>query len=578
MAVHVAAPLVDESIQARGPPRRFVFVTLAVAGLLAAIVSYRLSLAGDYGPLPHIHAGLVAWIVVSYVGCGLIAWSRRPESRFGPLMLAAGLAPALARLSDADFEPVRVVGEGLRLLPAVVFLHIFLAYPSGRLSRRFDRLIVVSGYSVVFGLDLLRLVLGVGGADGGAVVQAQRGSVAIVGLAAVAALISRRRASGRPPRLSLELLIVCFALALVALVAGTLMLSVGAPGTYPVRWVAFGLVGVAPLLLLVGHLRAKLARSAVGELLVELRREPEPAELEQALARAVGDPSLTLAYWLPEFGTYADPDGRAVTLPDPGDAPSVTLIKRDGERVAALLHDPSLDEEPELLDSVAAALSISLENAQLHVELRARLEELRGSRARIVESAQLERQRLERNLHDGAQQRLVALSLDLGLLGQQLDGDPAATKRIDNARREVAASLDELREIARGIHPAVVTGHGLGVALEQLAVRAAVPIRLTVQLPGRLSEAIEVASYYVVAESLANVGKHAHASEAKVDVFRSKGLLLVEITDDGIGGADTERGSGLRGLADRVEALGGRLRVWSPAGGGTRVQAAIPCA
>jgi signal transduction histidine kinase len=578
MAVRAAAVLVDEPVQARGPPRRIVFTGLATFGLVAAVGSYKLSLAGEYGPLPHIHAGLVAWIVVSYVGCGLIAWSKRPESRFGPLMVAAGLAPALARLSDAEVEAARVVGEGLRLLPAVVFLHVFLVYPSGRLSSRFDRLVVVSGYSVVFGLDLLRVVLDLAGADGAAVVQAQRAAVAVVGLAAVGALVSRRRASGRPLRLSLELLVVCFALALVALVAGTLMVSVGAPGTFPVRWVAFGLVGIAPLLLLVGHLRARLARSAVGELFVELRRDPEPAELEQALARALGDPSLTLAYWLREFGTYADPEGRAVTLPDPSAARAVTLIERDGARVAALLHDPSLGEEPELLESVAAALSISLENAQLHVELRARLEELRGSRARIVESAQRERQRLERNLHDGAQQRLVALSLNLALLEDQLEGDESAKRRIDEARHAVAESLEELREVARGIHPAVVTGHGLGVALEQLAARAAVPIRLTVGVRGRLPEPIEVASYYVVAESLTNIAKYAEASAATVDVSRSHGRVLVEVTDDGIGGADTERGTGLRGLADRVEALGGRLRVWSPTGGGTRVQAEIPCA
>lgn len=553
-------------------------VALALAGFIAAVGSYKLSLAGEYGPLPHIHAGLVAWIVVSYLGCGLIAWSKRPESRFGPLMVAAGLAPALSRLSDADVEAARVVGEGLRLLPAVIFLHVFLAYPSGRLSSRFDRLVVVSGYSIVFGLDLLRVVLDLAGADGAAVVQVQRAAVAVVGLAAVGALISRRRASGRPLRLSLELLVVCFALALVGLVAGTLMLSVGAPGTFPVRWVAFGLVGIAPLLLLVGHLRARLARSAVGDLFVELGREPEPAELEQAVARALGDPSLTLAYWLPEFGTYADPEGRAVTLPDPSAARAVTLIQRDGDRVAALLHNPSLEEERELLESVAAALSISLENAQLHVELRARLEELRGSRARIVESAQRERQRLERNLHDGAQQRLVALSLNLALLEDHLEGDESAKRRIDDARHAVAESLDELREIARGLHPAVVTGHGLGVALEQLAARATVPVRLTVSVQGRLPESIEVASYYVVAESLTNVGKYAEASAATVDVSRSHGRLLVEVTDDGIGGADTERGSGLRGLADRVEALDGRLRVWSPIGGGTRVQAEIPCA
>jgi signal transduction histidine kinase len=494
------------------------------------------------------------------------------------LLIAAGLVPALSRLAEADSAALQALGEGLLLLPAVLFLHVFLAYPTGRLVRPFERLVVVSGYAVVLGLDLLRLLFHVTGRDEAVVLQLQRAAVALVALGAVGALISRRRASGRPIRRSLELLVVCFGLALVALVAGTVMLSLGAPGRHEVRWVAFALVGAAPVLLLIGHLRARLARSAVGDLFVELRRDPDPAELEQALARALGDPSLTLAYWLPEFGSYADPDGRPVTLPEPSETRALTHIKRDGARVAALLHNPSLEEEPELLDAVAAALSISLENAHLHVELRARLEDLRGSRERIVESAQGERQRLERNLHDGAQQRLVALSLDLALLEEQLAGDRSAMEHVHKAREEVAASLDELREIAHGIHPAVVTGHGLAVALEQLAARAAVPIRLKVEVPGRLSEAIEVASYYVVAESLTNVGKYAQASEATVDVSRSKGFLLVEVTDNGIGGADTERGSGLRGLADRVEALGGRLRVWSPAGGGTRVQAEIPCA
>ena len=185
---------------------------------------------------------------------------------------------------------------------------------------------------------------------------------------------------------------------------------------------------------------------------------------------------------------------------------------------------------------------------------------------------------MERNLHDGAQQRLVALSLELSLLEEQLEGDPDTSARLSLARREVAASLGELREVAHGIHPAVVSGHGLEVALEQLVARAAVPIRLTVEVDERLPEQLEVAAYYLVSESLANLGKYAQASSARVEVSRSDEQLLVEVVDDGIGGADTERGSGLRGLADRVEALGGRLRVWSPVGGGTRVKAEIPCA
>jgi signal transduction histidine kinase len=221
---------------------------------------------------------------------------------------------------------------------------------------------------------------------------------------------------------------------------------------------------------------------------------------------------------------------------------------------------------------------MALENGRLHAELRARLEELRGSRARVIEAGQQERKRLERDLHDGAQQRLVALSLELGLLEERLGADPEARSRLDGARREVARSLSELRDIAHGLHPAVVSGHGLAVALESLAASALVPVDLTVDFDERLDEHLEVAAYYVVSESLANVGKHARATRATVHVARPDGHVVVEIVDDGVGGADLESGSGLRGLADRVEALGGRLRVWTPIGGGTRVKAELPCA
>ena len=254
------------------------------------------------------------------------------------------------------------------------------------------------------------------------------------------------------------------------------------------------------------------------------------------------------------------------------------MIGRNGDHVAALIHDPALSGEPELLEAVSAAAGIAIENGRLHVELRARLEELRGSRSRVLEAGQKERQRLERNLHDGAQQRLIALSLDLSLLEQELGAEGDARKRLAQARQEIATSLGELREVARGIHPAVVSGHGLAVALEQLTARAHVPVRLRVAVGGRLPEPVEVAAYYLVSESLANVAKHACASTASVEVSQANGQIVVEIVDDGVGGADSERGSGLRGLADRVEALGGRLRVWSPTGGGTRVKAEMPCA
>jgi signal transduction histidine kinase len=356
-----------------------------------------------------------------------------------------------------------------------------------------------------------------------------------------------------------------------------LFIVFGGPAVQQIRWATLATIGIAPVAFLVGLLYARLVRSAVGGLFIDLQADPAPSDLQDALARALRDPSLTLVYWLPDFQTYVDLDGRRVELADePGRAS--TAIDRNGAHVAALCHDAALADEPELLAAVTAGAGIAVENARLHAELRARLEELRGSRARVIEAGQSERQRLERNLHDGAQQRLIALALELSLLEEQVGDDPEVAPRLAAARTEIASSLEELREVARGLHPAVVSAHGLEVALEQLAARAAVRVRLTVRIGRRLPESLEVAAFYLVSEALANVAKHAEASGATVDLSRDGSLLVVEVVDDGVGGADETRGSGLRGLADRVEALGGRLRVWSPAGRGTRLRAEIPCA
>jgi signal transduction histidine kinase len=211
------------------------------------------------------------------------------------------------------------------------------------------------------------------------------------------------------------------------------------------------------------------------------------------------------------------------------------------------------------------------------VELKARLEELRGSRVRILQAEQSERRRLERDLHDGAQQRLIALSLELGELGDRLNGDAELRRRIDAAHQEVTASLAELRDLAHGIHPAAVSDHGLAVALESVATRATVPVQVIGATQDRMSEPVELAAFYVVCEALTNVARHAGATSAVVELERNPGALIVEVKDDGIGGASADGGSGLRGLADRVEALGGSLQVWSPQGGGTRLRAEIPC-
>jgi signal transduction histidine kinase len=588
MASVALAPRVDTAV-IRAPPKPLVLLAIALAGCAAAGFSVMSALTSDHVHEPEVQAALIVWVILAYVLAGVIAWWRRPESRLGPLMVAAGFGTFISMLGWSNSDGLRTIGQTLDFLPPILFLHVFLAFPSGRLERAAERVVVAAAYLTGIGLGFVRMLLGGFGPDGifrlttepsvaDVVLRVQLVTSAALAVAGIAVLVARRRGTGRPLRRSLALLHDSFALALVMIAVLAMRHALGISGFETIQRITFFVVGLAPLAFLVGLLQARLARSAVGELFVELRADPAPSDLRDALARALRDPSLRLAYWLPQFRSWADLDGRAMELPSNASGRATTLIDRDGERVAALLHDPALRDEPELLDAVGAAAGIALENGRLQAELRARLEELKGSRARIVDAGQNERRRLERNLHDGAQQRLIALSLELSLLEERLDGDPEARARLDQARREVATSLEELRDVARGIHPAVVSGHGLAVALEQLVARAAVPVRLNVELAGRLPERLEVAAFYLVSESLANVGKHANATSATVEVARTNGQLVVEVADDGIGGADTELGSGLRGLADRVEALEGQLRVWSPKGGGTRLRAEIPCA
>jgi signal transduction histidine kinase len=572
------------------PPKALALWAVGVAGAAAAAATAALGLTNAEVDSAGVRVFLNDWITLNFIAAGLVAWWRRPDSRFGPLMIVAGFVNFLATLDWATTEVLFTIGAAFDLLPPLLFLHVFLAYPSGRLVRLPERVIVAGAYVAGIGLGLLRMMLGGSGPRNLIEIVSSPHAVDLVRdieligvsvfcLAGVAILDVRRWGWRRPPRRPLAPLVDSFALGLVMIAALFIaIVVVGSPAEVPaietLRRGTFLVVGLAPIAFLIGLLRSRLA---VGPAIVSLGAQASRGNVVDALRAALRDPSLEVAYWVAEYHTYADSNGQPIDLQGVGRA--TTLINReDGTRVAALLHDSSLRDEPELLDAVTAAAGFALENARLQAELQARLEELKGSRARLVDAAQIERQRLERNLHDGAQQRLVALSLELGLLEERLESDVEARAALDQTRREVAESLRELRELAQGIHPAVVTAHGLAVALKTLAARAVVPVRLTVDLAGRLPERQEVAAYYVVSECLTNIAKYACAGSASVEVRRANGQVVVEVVDDGIGGADTRGGSGLRGLADRVEALGGRLRIWSPAGGGTRVKAEIPCA
>jgi signal transduction histidine kinase len=334
----------------------------------------------------------------------------------------------------------------------------------------------------------------------------------------------------------------------------------------PVAVLAVATLGAA------GHVLGSLSRAL-------LVAPPPPAggPVREMLAESLGDRSLSIAYWLPEREIFVDEAGRTVTLPEPGSDRAWTAVERDGRRVAAIIHDAALHTGPELVHAAAAAAALALDNERLKAELRARVEELRVSRMRIVEAGDAARRQLERDLHDGAQQHLVSVALDLRLLKARIK-DPQAAAVVDEVSAKLATGLAELRDFARGIHPAILTERGLGPAIESLAARAPIPVEAHVDTDAeRLAPAIEAAAYFVVSEALTNVVRYAQAEYAQVHIRQVADDIVIELRDNGVGGADMSAGSGLRGLVDRLAALDGVLRVVSPPGGGTLVEARIPC-
>jgi signal transduction histidine kinase len=527
----------------------------------------------------------------SFIACGLIAWQLRPANRTGRLMTAVGfLFLVEPLLTEVDSSIAYTLGQVAANWWAIPFVALVLGFPDGRLKSVVDRLLV-AGFAFetvvlqlvwVFFLDFPEgnsNVLSISGDAGVADVIDKFQLWMVVALAlALAVVVFERWRRAAPPLRRLLLPAVAGAGTFVVLAIQVLhQLTVDESARATQTALAVALVSV-PVAFLLGLLRAHVARGGMANLVVELRRARGSRRLDDALGKALGDPSLVVAYWVPRFGSYVDADGRPLGLPSDGSGRATTLVEHEGRPLAALIHDPFLTYQPDLLEAVCAAADLALEQESLQAELKARLDELAGSRARIVEAGDAERRRLERNLHDGAQQNLLSLVLALRLAEVRIHDDPEAAERmVAEARAGISRSLEELRELARGIHPAVLE-HGLGVALESLAARFEIPVSISLELTERLPEPVELAAYFVASEALANVTRYAHASKVTMGVSRHDGQALIEVVDDGVGGADDARGSGLRGLADRVEALGGRLQIESPVGGGTRITAEMPCA
>jgi signal transduction histidine kinase len=325
--------------------------------------------------------------------------------------------------------------------------------------------------------------------------------------------------------------------------------------------------------LLAGLVSPSWERAAVTDLVIELG-ESRAGTLRGELARALGDPTLEVGYWLPNEGVFVDSEDRPFALPDAGFDRSVTIIEGEGRPVAALVHDPAVLDDPGLREAVSSAARLAAANARLQAEVRVQVAELRESRRRILEAGDEERRRLERRLRQGAQVRLERLAEQL-TRARSSAGSEAARERIDRTEAQLARTLEELQRLAHGLHPRVLAEAGLAVALASLVEQAPGSVEVVAPVP-QLPADVEAVAYFVCSEALANIAKHASASRVSVSVTTGGARVRVAIEDDGLGGADPARGTGLKGLADRVEALGGTLQVESEAGVGTRLAAEIP--
>jgi signal transduction histidine kinase len=588
-----------------------MYAGLWVAGAaLTILILVLFAQTGAFNAAP-FEIGLLA--SCSAVVGGLLAW-RRPGDQVGPIMALLGLnlLCTFLNLSTADV----LFTAGLLMLASFtgLMVHLLLAYPAGQLTRRERHFVLVAGYLVpvtlwlahalVFDPDRpspwnwgdvnwggqrnLLLVADAPGLDD--LLQAMFTGWMVVLLAwLIALLVGRwRRASPIARRLVGPVLWVGLVWALhkawqwLPMLGVKKSLYLAEPGRLNRLGALDDLLGWVEILVLVallvyaGVFRQRLARSGVADLVLELDAAPVPARLRDALARSLEDPSVQVLYQEQDEQGWVDAAGRPARPPGDSDpSRAVTTVTRGGRVVGAIVHDAALRDQPTLVRAAAATTGLTLENERLGALALARLDEVRGSRARVVAASDAARRRIERNLHDGAQQYLVALYLQL----RQLEAH-AATAPPERLAAELEAAAtaaetlnQELRSLAEGIHPAALSQSGLPGALAALAANAPLPVRVTVVPERRLPEPIEAAAWFVVAELVTNAAKYAHAGTVTVGVWPEANELHVRVADDGVGGATETASGGLEGLRDRVAALAGRLEVHSPPGAGTRVDA-----
>jgi signal transduction histidine kinase len=541
----------------RGDLSRRARRTLLLAGLLLGLVAEWLAMPGQ--SLSQAGGDLAAGLAL--IVCGLAAWSSRPESRVGALLTLTGFVWFLGTFAGSGIAAVAALGAAVLTFHRGVLFHAIVTYPDGRLSGgRLTVAVVALGYAYAVVVP---------------VAQNNVATIAMVFLVLAATGAGYLRAAG-PERQARLTAVAAAVAAAVPLAVGSVAPLLGSDtNAGPVLWGYEAALVLIAISFLADLKYGRWGRAAVTKLVVDLGEPSQSGTLTARLARALGDPRLVLAYWVPQANGYFDEAGNPVVLPGPETGRAVTVIEHHGERIAALVHDAALLDEPGLVDGVASAAAMAVSNVRLRADVRRQVAELEASRRRLVAARDAQRQDLQQELADGVARRL---RLVRDLLG------PARRQRVlaaggPGGLREVVRELDladaELQELAAGIHPALLTEQGLRPALTALAGRSPVPVQLSV-LPERLPASMAAGVYFTCSEALANVAKYAHASSVTIEVAHVDRALRVVVADDGVGGADLARGSGLVGLKDRAEALGGRLTVTSPAGAGTTVEVLIP--
>ncbi len=563
--------------------------------LLVAFLTYQEKTRLELAPV-------ATWSILTtgilIVTAGLFIWRRRPNNRCWWMISAAGFAWFVGDFEHSIREPISVFAFSFGRWQGALLAWALLAYPGGRIETRRGRAVMVSLVFLFSMRSLSRLFLhmppdvaGYGTTNRFLPITDDRWwrlvenifgwGYPLMMLAVLVIVSDQWLRASRPGRRMLSPALVAVA-SLTAIVLAETLAGWNAVVGSNVR--VFQVVSYAYVVvawsLAVGLIRLRQTRSAVVDLVAELAGDGTPVQLGPALARALGDPTLQLLPWSEAAMAYVDNLGSKADLDSFGPGRAVTRIERQDQPVAIIVHDIALLEDPGLVNAVVAAVRLTIDNADLQAEIERQLAEVEASRARIVEAGDAERRKIERDLHDGAQQRLVTTALALRLAAARLgeNVDPSTRTVLAQAVKELGEALDELRDLARGIHPAILSESGLVAALESLVDRSGLPVDLEIHIPEEPPTSIAATAYFAVSEALTNTLKHATASRVKVRAVVADGLLDIIVTDDGRGGATATTGSGLSGIADRAAAVGGVFHLHSPHGDGTRFELKLPCA